>query len=89
MIIIVTLIIAANINEQKLFIQVGYSVDCDKRYRLLMGEGTFEAVSFYYYLFHYSCPNLTLYRAKLFRIGGEILLLERFCLFVCLFNFMT
>lgn len=38
-IIIVTLMIVIDINEQKLLIPVGYSVDHDKRHRFLTGRG--------------------------------------------------
>ena len=44
-IIIVTLIRATDINEQKLLFHVGYLIDHDKRH-MLMWEGTSEAVFF-------------------------------------------
>ena len=42
MIIIVTLLIVIDINEQKLSIPVGYSINHDKKYRLLNGRAYFE-----------------------------------------------
>lgn len=39
MIIIVTLLIVIDINEQKLSIPVGYSINHDKKIQTLKGEG--------------------------------------------------